>query len=106
MALTGLTDLNVNLDRVIPTQSESHVSQALGKCLRMELAKQGLDWLDEIMTLKDQAPCIERLLMGKEVRGSEITDQLDQLARIADMTPDQLWSNRHSPQHRISYRRK
>ena len=92
MALTGLTDLNVNLKRVIPTQSESHVSQALGKCLRMELAKQGLDWLDEIMTLKDQAPCIERLLMGKEVRGSEITEQLDQLARIADMNPDQLWA--------------
>ena len=56
----------------------------------MELAKQGIDWLGEIMTLKEYAPCIEQLPMGKEVRG--ITDQLDQLAKIADMTPDQLWS--------------
>ena len=63
----------------------------------MELAKQGVDWLEEVMTLKDQAPCIERLLMGKEVRGSEITDQLEELAKIADMTPDQLWSMAVAP---------
>ena len=92
MAITGLIDLQINLERQIPTQSESLVSQALGKTLRMELAKQGIDWLDEIMTLKDQAPCIEALLMGKEVRGSEITEQLNQLAKIADMESDQLWS--------------
>ena len=92
MAITGLIDLEVNLDRVISSQDESSVSQALGKALRMELAKQGIDWLDEIMTLKEQAPCIEQLLMGKEVRGSEITDQLDQLAKIADMNADQLWA--------------
>ena len=92
MAITGLIDLQINLERQIPTQSESLVSQALGKTLRMELAKQGIDWLDEIMTLKDQAPCIEALLMGKEVRGSEITEQLNQLAKIADMEPDQLWA--------------
>ena len=91
-AITGLIDLKVNLERQISTQSESHVSQALGKTLRMELAKQGIDWLDEIMTLKDQAPCIEALLMGKEVRGSEITEQLEALANVADMTPDQLWA--------------
>ena len=91
-AITGLIDLKVNLERQISTQSESHVSQALGKTLRMELAKQGIDWLDEIMTLKDQAPCIEALLMGKEVRGSEITEQLNALASVADMTPDQLWA--------------
>ena len=91
LAITGMIDLKVNLDRVIPSQVESDVSQALGKTLRMELAKQGIDWLDEIMTLKDQAPCIEALLMGKEVRGSEITEQLDQLAKVADMNADQLW---------------
>ena len=96
-AITGLIDLEVNLDRVISSQDESLVSQALGKTLRMELAKQGIDWLGEIMTLKEQAPCIEQLLMGKEVRGSEITDQLDQLAKIADMAPDQLWAMAVAP---------
>ena len=96
-AITGMIDLEVNLERVISSQAESHVSQALGKTLRMELAKQGIDWLDEIMTLKEQAPCIEQLLMGKEVRGSEITDQLEELAKIADMTPDQLWSMAVAP---------
>ena len=92
LAITGMIDLQINLERQIPNQCESDVSQALGKTLRMELAKQGIDWLDEIMTLKDQAPCIEALLMGKEVRGSEITEQLDQLAKIADMNADQLWA--------------
>ena len=96
-AITGMIDLEVNLERQISSQAESLVSQALGKTLRMELAKQGIDWLDEIMTLKEQAPCIESLLMGKEVRGSEITDQLEELAKIADMTPDQLWSMAVAP---------
>ena len=100
MAITGLIDLEVNLDRVISSQSESDVSQALGKALRMELAKQGIDWLGEIMTLKEQAPCIENLLMGKEVRGSEITDQLEELAKIADMDADQLWALAVAPQLR------
>ena len=95
--ITGLVDLEVNLERVISSQDESLVSQALGKTLRMELAKQGIDWLDEIMTLKEQAPCIEQLLMGKEVNGSEITDQLDQLAKIADMNADQLWAMAVAP---------
>ena len=92
-----MIDLEVNLDRVISSQAESHVSQALGKTLRMELAKQGIDWLDEIMTLKEQAPCIEQLLMGKEVRGDEITDQLEQLAKIANMDADQLWGMAVAP---------
>ena len=96
-AITGMIDLEVNLERVISSQAESHVSQALGKTLRMELAKQGIDWLDEIMTLKEQAPCIEQLLMGKEVRGDEITDQLEQLAKIANMDADQLWGMAVAP---------
>ena len=98
--ITGLIDLEVNLDRVISSQDESLVSKELGRTLRMELAKQGVDWLGEIMTLKEQAPCIEQLLMGKEVRGSEITDQLDQLAKIADMTSEELWSMAVAPQLR------
>ena len=93
-----MIDLQINLDRQISTQSESHVSKELGRTLRMELAKQGVDWLEEVMTLKEQAPCIEALLMGKEVRGSDITDQLDQLAKIADMEPDQLWAVAVAPQ--------
>ena len=97
LALTGMIDLEVNLERQIPSQSESDVSKELGRTLRMELAKQGVDWLGEIMTLKEQAPCIENLLMGKQVRGSEITDQLEELAKIADMTPDQLWSMAVAP---------
>ena len=99
-AITGMINLEVNLDRVISSQSESDVSQALGKALRMELAKQGIDWLGEIMTLKEQAPCIENLLMGKEVRGSEIADQLEELAKVADMDADQLWALAIAPQLR------
>ena len=91
-ALTGLVDLNVNLDRVIPKQDETHVSKELGRVLRKELAKQGVDWLDEVTTLKEQAPCIENLLMGKVANGSDITDQLDELAKIAEMSPDQMWA--------------
>ena len=85
-AITGMIDLEVNLDRVIPKQDETHVSKELGRVLRKELAKQGVDWLDEVTTLKEQAPCIENLLMGKVANGSDITDQLEELAKIAEMS--------------------
>lgn len=92
LTLTGMVDLQIDMERQIPPKFESNVSQALGKTLRMELAKQGIDWLGEITALKGQATCIEDLLMGKDVRGDVIVEQLEQLAAIGGMTADQLWS--------------
>ena len=92
MAITGIIDLQVNLERHIPTQLESAVSQALGKFLRLELARKEVDWIGEMPNLLKECSCIEDLLMGKTVHAQQVTDGLEALAGLIDMDADQLWT--------------
>jgi len=66
----------------------------------MELAKRDIDWLGEIVQLKEQAPCIEDLLMGKPVPGTTLVEQLDKLAELIELDADQLWAMCIAPQLR------
>jgi hypothetical protein len=68
------------------------VSKALGKYLRVELAKQEVDWMDDIVDLRQQSTCVEDLLYGKKVKGAIILEQLDNLAGVVGKDADQLWS--------------
>jgi len=91
-AIAGLIDLQVMSDRFISSDYESHVSKALGKYLRIELAKQEVDWMDDIVDLRQQSTCIEDLLYGKKVKGAIILEQLDNLAGVIGKDADQLWA--------------
>jgi hypothetical protein len=91
-AIAGLIDLQVMSDRFISSDHESHVSKALGKYLRVELAKQEVDWMDDIVDLRQQSTCIEDLLYGKKVKGAIILEQLDNLAEVIGKDADQLWA--------------
>ena len=91
-AIAGLIDLQVMTDRVISSDSESHVSKALGKYLRIELAKQEIDWMEDIVDLRQESTCIEDLLMGRKVKGPIILEQLDKLAEVVGKDADQLWA--------------
>jgi hypothetical protein len=91
-AIAGLIDLQVMSDRFISSDVESHVSKALGKYLRVELAKQEIDWMDDIADLRQQSTCIEDLLYGKKVKGAIILEQLSKLAGVIGKDADQLWS--------------
>lgn len=91
-AITGLIDLEIKLDRQIPYESEKEVSQHLGKFLRLELAKNGVDWMGDMSELITRCRCIEPLLYGRQVSGGEIIEQLPTLAEIVEMDPDQLWT--------------
>ena len=91
-AIAGLIDLQVMSDRFISTDHEEAVSKALGKYLRVELAKQEIDWMDDIADLRQQSTCIEDLLYGKKVKGAIILEQLDSLAGVIGKDADQLWA--------------
>lgn len=92
MAIAGLIDLNVMTDRFISSDHDEAVSKALGKYLRVELAKQEIDWMDDIVELRQQSTCLEDLLYGKKVKGAIILEQLDSLAGVIGKDADQLWA--------------
>ena len=50
-----------------------------------------MDWLGEIVQLKEQCPIVEDLLMGKTVNGATISEHLPKLAALAGMDIEQLW---------------
>ena len=91
-AITGLVDLGIQLDRQIPYEAEQEVSQHLGKFLRLELAKNGVDWMGDMGELITRCRCIEPLLYGKQVSGAEIIEQLPTLAEMIGMDTDQIWA--------------
>jgi len=92
MAIAGLIDLGLSTDRFISSDHDEAVSKALGKYLRVELAKQEIDWMDDIVDLRQQSTCIEDLLYGKKVKGAIILEQLDSLAGVIGKDADQLWA--------------
>ena len=65
--------------------------------MRLELAHQEMDWLGKMMELKERCHCIDDLLMGKPVAGMTIVDQLDKIAALAQMEPDELWDRAIKP---------
>ena len=91
-AIAGLIDLQVMTDRFISSDYEEAVAKAIGKYLRIELAKQEIDWMEEIVDLRQESTCIEDLLMGRKVKGPIILEQLDKLAGVVGKDADQLWA--------------
>ena len=91
-AIAGLIDLGLSTDRFISSDYEEAVAKAMGKYLRIELAKQGQDWMEDIVELRKTSTCIEDLLMGQKVKGPIILEQLDKLAEVVEQDADHLWN--------------
>ena len=94
---TGLIDLQLDMGRHIGRSDEELVCKELGRFMRLELAHQKMDWLGKLMELKERGNCIDDLLMGKPVAGMTIVDQLDKIAALANMGPDELWERAIQP---------
>ena len=94
---SGLIDLQLDLGRHIGRSDEAEVCKELGRFMRLELAHQEIDWMGEIFVLQEQCPCIYDLLMRKTVPGITIVDQLDKIAALAKMEPDELWDRAIKP---------
>ena len=90
-AFTGLRALPYDSSRIIFSEHEEKVSEALGRWLRLRLATQGIDWLSELPMLRSQCDILEPLLVGRTVGGDALVFRLPQLAAIAGTTVDDLW---------------
>ena len=91
-AITGIIDLGIQMDRQIAPEVEEEVAKQLGKFLRLELAKNGVDYIGDMTDLRSQCPCIEDLIYGKKVQGSVINTELDKLAALVEMSGDEVWN--------------
>jgi hypothetical protein len=91
-ACMGLVDLQVDTEHHIPTSHEAAAAKATGKYLRLSLAKQGIDWMDEMPELRRRCPSLEALLMGHTVSGDQLVAELPALAAATSVTADELWS--------------
>ena len=96
-AVAGLSDLGVALEREIPREAEEAVCKALGRHLRMALAANGIDWVEELPRLRAELPLLDPLLHGKPVPGDELTSNLEEVATCIGSTADELWANVITP---------
>ena len=95
-AITGIIDLGINRDRHIPVQAEAEVCNALGKFLRMELAKNEVDWMGELFELRDSygITCLEDLLMRSKTPtpGTTLIEELPKMAELVGVSEEEIWA--------------
>ena len=92
LVATGLIDLGLDSTRDIPPHHEAAASAALGRHVRLALAALGHDFLSELPQLREAAPSVEPLLMGRTVPGDTLLADLPALAALIRTTDDDLWS--------------
>ena len=92
MTIMGQVDHNIDTSRQIPREQEEEVCRALAKDLRLTLAKDGIDWLDEVTNLAKYSVIAEDLLMGRTVPGDLLIRELDNLGKMINKSSDELWS--------------
>jgi hypothetical protein len=91
-AFTGLRELSTAPDRIIAPENEAAACAALGKHLRLHYASQGVDWLSELPSLRQQNACLEDVLMGRSVSGDRLTNNIRAIAAITGISEDELWA--------------
>ena len=91
MAAAGQLDLGLDVSRDIPDWAEGRVSSALGAYLRRRLIERGVDFIVAMPDLRDVAPSVEPLLMGRVVGGVQLLSDLTKLAQMVGETETELW---------------
>ena len=92
MTLMGQVDHALDMSRQIPREMEEVVCRALAKDLRLTLAKDGIDWMDDLMRLAKSSVIAEDMLMGKTIPGDLLIRELDNLGKMVNKSPDVLWN--------------
>ena len=92
MTLMGQVDHCIDNSRQIPREQEEEVCRALAKDLRLTLAKDGIDWLDEVGRLSKFSVIAEDTLMGKTIPADLLIRELDNLGKMVNKSGDQLWN--------------
>ena len=90
-AFSGLIDLGISNARTIPVRKEKAVSKALGKYMRIALAKLDIDYISESMELKKKSKTIDKLIYNKPVSGASIIADISNLAKLAQQDEEDIW---------------
>ena len=96
-AFAGLTDLGISTAKTIPVRKEKAVAKALGKYMRINLAKLDIDYVSEITALKKKSKTIEALVNNKPVSGAAIVQDLLNLAKLIEQGEEDVWGIAISP---------
>jgi hypothetical protein len=92
LVFTGEMDLQLGEIREIPVEKEAVVSRGLGKFVRTELAKAGVDFVvEDQQRLVNTATSFKGLLTGKEIRGEVLVAELALIAAEIGISEDDLW---------------
>ena len=73
------------------------VAKALGKYMRINLAKLDIDYVSEITSLKKKSKTIEALVNNKPVSGAAIVQDLLNLAKLIEQGEEDVWGIAISP---------
>ena len=92
LTLAGQVDHGVDFSRQIPQELESEACRSVARYLRLTLAKNGCDWMDELQRLKKFSPISEILLMGGIVAGDFLVRELDNLGKMIGQKGDTIWT--------------
>ena len=96
-AFAGLTDLGISTAKTIPVRKEKAVAKALGKYMRINLAKLDIDYDSESTALKKKSKTIEALVNNKPVSGAAIVQDLLNLAKLIEQGEEDVWGIAISP---------
>lgn len=93
LAVIGELDLGLNTEIFIPEEHAATCSKAVARHLRMELARQGMDWMEDLDPLPGVSQQVVDLLHGSTLTGTQLCDELPTIASlIKDSSPEQLWT--------------
>lgn len=91
-AITGDLDLGLDTTREIPADAEPLVSKALARHLRLAFGRLGIDFLEDMTTLRITCASMEPLLLGKTIDGDLLLTDLPALATAINETEGDLWA--------------
>jgi hypothetical protein len=96
-AFTGELDLGLGEIRTIPEDQVEEVNKRLGRFVRGELAKAGVDFIEELPALvKSSDPLVKSILLGECFKADDLVEAIPLVAimlnsRGLQVSSDQLW---------------
>lgn len=91
LVFTGELDLGLPDLKEIPQDKEDQVSRVFGRFIRIELAKKGLDLVEDQELLVQAAPAMKALIQGKSEKGEVIADSLPKISGLLGISEGELW---------------
>lgn len=97
-AFTGELDLGLGTVRSIPDDQVDEANKRLGRYVRGQLAKAGVDFIEELPDLMSESGTfVQSVLLGQPMTADDLVESLPALesmlkARKLKVTADELWS--------------